>query len=217
MSIRVILADDHQIVREGLRLILGQIPEVEVVSEADTGRTAVELAKQLSPDVVVMDIGMPDLNGMEATRQILAHNPKVKVIGLSTYSDKRYVRGMLEAGAYAYVVKVAAGEELIRAIRAANRNKKYLSPDIIDTVVDGYLSKMSQSYESAGPILGAREREVLQLVAEGKSSGEIAAHLHISTRTVEAHRQNIMKKLGLHSVAELTKYAVHEGLTSPHP
>ncbi|UCD48877.1 MAG: response regulator transcription factor [Phycisphaerales bacterium] len=213
MTVRVLLADDHRMMREGVRLILERAPGVEVVGEVENGRLAVEMTDQLRPDVVVMDIGMQDLNGIEATRQIKARHPKTKVIGLSMYSDKRYVLGMLEAGVSGYVLKGSAGAELIRAIQAAEQGGKYLSAEITDVVVSCYVDRDFPTDGSAYSALGQREREVLQLLAEGKTSKEIAAQLNVSAATVETHRRNIMKKLDLHSVAELTKYAVREGLT----
>ena len=213
MTVRVVLADDHAILREGLRLVLARREDLEVVAEADDGREAVELVRELRPDVVVMNIAMADLSGMEATRQILAHNPDVKVIALSAYADRRYVLGMLDAGAKAYVLKANAGDELIRAIEAALAGKRYLTPEAADTVVDSYTRRLFPTDDSAATELGPREREVLQLLAEGHNSPSIARALHISVRTVEAHRRNIMRRLDLHSIAELTKYAVREGLT----
>ena len=213
MSIRVLLADDHSMMREGLRFILERAADVEVVGEAENGRTVLEMADRLKPDVVVMDIGMADLNGVEATRRLRAGHPKIKVIGLSMYSDKRYVLGMLEAGASGYVFKGAAGTELVRAIEAAGRGRKYLSSQITDVVVDSYVERQFPAGNTAYSALGNREREVLQLLAEGKTSKEIASRLNISPATVETHRRNIMKKLDIHSIAELTKYAIREGLT----
>lgn len=213
MSIRVLLADDHSMMREGLRFILERAADVEVVGEAENGRTVLEMADRLKPDVVVMDIGMADLNGVEATRRLRAGHPKIKVIGLSMYSDKRYVLGMLEAGASGYVFKGAAGTELVRAIEAAGRGRKYLSSQITDVVVDSYVERQFPAGNTAYSALGNREREVLQLLAEGKTSKEIASRLRISPATVETHRRNIMKKLNLHSIAELTKYAIREGIT----
>ena len=213
MNIRILLADDHCMVREGLRLLIEGMPDVEVIAEADNGYQAIELANSLVPDVVVMDIGMAQLNGIEATSRIVADNPEVKVVALSVYSDRRYVLGMLEAGASAYVIKGAAGEDLIQAIQAVAENKKYISPEVADVVINGYKRKRSAGSKPARTVLGHREREVLQLLAEGKSSPDIARHLGIAVKTIETHRRNIMKKLNLHGVAELTKYAVREGLT----
>jgi two-component system NarL family response regulator len=215
MTIRLLLVDDHKVMREGLRVLLEKKPEFEVVGEAGDGRTAIRMTGEVSPDVVIMDIGMRELNGIETTRRIVAQYPDVKVIALSTYSDKRYVLEMLESGAYGYVLKEEAGEELCRAVNAAARNRQYLSPDVAGTVVEGYVGRVYPSDHSAAFALTQREREVIQLLSEGYSSPEIARHLHIAPATVEVHRRNIMKKLDLHSVAELTKYAVREGLTSP--
>lgn len=215
MTIRLLLVDDHKVMREGLRALLEQRPEFEVVGEAGDGRTALKMVVDVSPDVVVMDIGMRGLNGIETTRRIVAQYPGVKVIALSTYSDKRYVLEMLESGAFGYVLKEEAGEELHRAVNAAARNRQYLSPDIAGAVVEGYVGRMYPSEHSPALTLTPREREVIQLLSEGYSSPEIARHLHIAPATVEVHRRNIMKKLDLHSVAALTKYAVREGLTSP--
>jgi DNA-binding NarL/FixJ family response regulator len=218
MTIRVVLADDHRLLREGLRALLEEsADDVKVVGQADDGRSALALVKQVSPDVVVMDIGMPGLNGVEATRQVLAEAPRVKVIALSTYSDRRYVLAMLEAGASGYVVKSSVSGELLRAIRAVSRHQKYLSPEVADAVVASYVGRVFPNEGSCFSVLGRREREVVQLLAEGSTSKEIAHLLHISVRTVEAHRRNIMQKLDIHSVAELTKYAVKEGLSFLEP
>jgi len=174
----------------------------------------VELVRNLSPDVVVMDIAMPDMNGIEATRQIRAENPDVKVIVLSTHEDERYVRATLEAGALAYVLKKAASDELFRAIQAATRDQYYLSPGITGAMVRDWARRSTPGdNSSAHSVLSAREREVLQLLAEGKTSREIASRLYTSVKTVETQRREIMRKLDIHSIAELTKYAVREGLT----
>jgi DNA-binding NarL/FixJ family response regulator len=214
MSITILLADDHAIMRQGLTAILQAEADLKVVGEASNGREVVDLATELCPDIVVMDIGMPDLNGVEATRQLLARDPKVKVIALSAYTEKQFVLSMLEVGACAYVVKASASEELLRAIRAVTQHKKYLSPEVADAVVDSYLGRLNPGQESAFDLLSPREREVLQLVAEGKTSKMIGVDLGISENTVEIHRRNIMQKLNLHSVAELTKYAVRHGITT---
>jgi DNA-binding NarL/FixJ family response regulator len=203
--------------REGLRSILekGKDGEIRVVGEAADGRAVLKLAADHEPDVVVMDVALPGLNGIEATRRLVASHPRTRVIALSTYADKRYVLAMLEAGARGYVLKEAAGVELIRAIRSAVLNQVYLSPKVATGVAESAVAvARSPGTELAGSVLGGREREVLQLIAEGKTSKRIASALGISVNTVEAHRRNIMRKLGLHSVAELTKYAIREGLTS---
>ena len=213
MSIRILLVDDHQMFRDGLRSILASKEGIEVVGEAGDGRVAVEIAAALTPDVVIMDIGMPGLNGMEAARRIKANDPGVKVVALSTYSDKRYVLSMLEAGASGYVLKAAAVDEVCRAVEAVAEGKRYLSPEITGVVVDAHLRAPAQPGAPSSSPLGSREREILQLLAEGHGSPEIARHLHIATSTVETHRRNIMRKLDAHSIAELTKFAVREGLT----
>ncbi len=213
MSVKVLLVDDHRMMREGLRLILDQEPDIEVAGEADTGRAALELAEKFQPDVVVMDIGMPDLNGIEATRRIRKLCPAARVIALSTYSDRRYVVGMLEAGSSGYVLKNAAAEELVRAIQEVVRGEKYLSPELTGTVVSDYIRRAMSPGAAERSVLAPREREVLQLIAEGKTSKQVAAQLFIAVKTVDMHRQNIMNKLGMRSVAELTKYAIRQGLT----
>ena len=214
MSIRVLLVDDHQMMRQGLRSLLSAEADIEIVGEAADGRTALELVRTLAPDVVVMDVGMPDLNGVEATRRIRAEHPSAKVVALSTHTDKRYVHHMLEAGACGYVLKIAAHVELLRAVRAASLGGTYLSSEIAGLVVERSTSPRRGGDVSAYSTLGAREREVLQLVAEGKTSAETAKEMHISIKTVESHRRNIVLKLGLRGTAELTKYAIREGLTS---
>jgi DNA-binding NarL/FixJ family response regulator len=213
MGTRILLVDDHALMREGLRAILVANPDVEIAGESSNGREALEMAMQIHPDIVVMDVGMPELNGFEATRQMKTVAPDAKVIALSTHSDKRYVLAMLEAGARGYVVKSAAGDELLRAIDTVKRNQIYLSPTVAGVVVESYLGREYPDEGIGAALLGSREREVLQLLAEGKSSPEIAGVMHISVSTVETHRRNIMRKLDIHSVAELTKFAVREGLT----
>lgn len=212
MPIKIILADDHKIVRQGLRTMLEKESDIEVMGEADDGRMAVRLARELSPQVVIMDVGMPDLNGIEATRQVLAECPGIKVIALSMHSDRRFVMNMLKAGASGYLLKDSAFEELATAIRMVLTNKIYLSTEIANVVIKDYLQGGGD--ESVFSVLSPREREVLQLMAEGKSSRQIADHLNISVKTVETHRMQIMHKLQIFSVAELTKYAIREGLSS---
>jgi DNA-binding NarL/FixJ family response regulator len=214
MKVRVLLVDDHKMMREGLRVLLAGAPDIEVVGEACDGRAALDLVRTLTPDVVVMDVGMPEMNGVEATRQIRTAHKRVRVIALSTHTDRRYVHHMLDAGACGYVLKIAAHDELLRAVRAASQGRAYLSPEIAGLVVERSTSPRVGNDTSAYSTLGAREREVLQLVAEGKSSPETARKMHISIKTVETHRRNIVQKLGLHGTAELTKYAIREGLTS---
>ena len=212
--IRIMLADDHEIVRQGFRALVDKQPDMEVVAEAADGRTIVDLAVQQAPDVVVIDIGLPQLNGIDAARQILEQRPRIRVIALSVHQEARYVTEMLKAGASGYLVKTCAFDELIQAIHAVVAGEKYLSSKIAGSVVDKLIQPDSPGEPAPAAALSAREREVLQLVVEGKSSKEIAHALDVTTRTVDLHRQNIMKKLELYSVAELTKYAIREGITS---
>jgi two-component system, NarL family, response regulator NreC len=215
MQIRLILVDDHQMFREGLRSILERDGKVLVVGEASNGREAVEMAAKLEPDVVVMDVGMSELNGVDAARQIHLSNPKIKLIALSAHSDRRFVSAMLEAGASGYVLKEAAGEEIMRAVQAVHRGRKFLSPEIASAVIEGYVKAHAVAAAAdSRPQLGPREREVVQLLAEGKSSKDVALTLHISVQTVETHRRNIMGKLKIHNLSLLTKYAIREGLTT---
>lgn len=213
MILKTILADDHQIVREGLKSLLNQEPDVEVIGEAQDGREAIRLVNELKPDIIVMDISMPNLNGIEATRQIVSDHPSIKVIALSMHHDKQFVSNMLEAGASGFLLKDCAADELIDAIHTVIGNRTYLSPDIANVVLTDYIHKL-RTNESALNILSSREREVLQLLVEGKSTKEISDILFISVKTVETHRQQIMKKTGIHNIAELTKFAIREGLTS---
>ena len=214
MSIKVLLVDDHAIIREGLRSLLDKQSEMEVIADTDDGRKAIEFVRELSPDIVIMDITMPGLNGIEATRQITAEFPDVKVIALSIHSKRRFVADMLSAGATGYILKECLFDELVQAIKAVAAGGRYLSPRITDVVVSDYVKRLSATADSPFEALKAREREVLQLVTEGKSTKQIALELHVSTKTIEANRRQIMEKLNIHSVAELTKYAVREGLTT---
>jgi len=211
--IEILLADDHRIMRDGLSALLKNEPDIEVIAEADNGREAVEMSRKLKPNVVVMDMSMPGLNGVEATRQILDLDDNVKVLVLSMHADKRFVIGALSAGASGYVLKDCAFEELVRAIHVVAMNQTYLSPSIADIVVESYRRSQTSPTQSF-PVLTPREREVLQLITEGASAKKIASILHVSMKTVETHRQHIMEKLNAHSVAELTKYAIREGLTA---
>ena len=214
MEIRVLLVDDHQMLREGLRALLQAQAGIEIVGEADNGRIGVALAKKFQPDVVVMDIGMSDLNGIEASRQITARESGVKVLGLSMHSHWRFVTQMLQAGASGYLLKDSASEELHHAIETVCSGHVYLSPAVADDIIKHYLQLLDHS-EPTGPIaLTAREREVVQLPAEGSSSKQIGGLLHVSVKTVDVHRKNALDKLDLESIAELTKYAIREGLTS---
>jgi two-component system NarL family response regulator len=213
MSIRVLLVDDHQMMRDGLRAILDLEGDLDVVGEAANGHEALEMVKTLQPDVIVMDVGMKDLNGIEATRQIKAENPRAKVIGLSTHSDGPYVISMLDAGASGYVLKDNAVDEMRRAIRAVAGGHHYLCSEVAESVVDSNIRRPSGDRASAYSLLGSRERQILQLLAEGHTSCKIGQQLNIATTTVDSHRRNIMRKLDVHSVAELTKIAIRQGLT----
>ncbi|MBI5118477.1 response regulator transcription factor [Candidatus Poribacteria bacterium] len=217
MNLRVLLADDHRIMREGLKALLEKEPDINVVAEAGDGRTAFQLALDLRPDIVIMDVAMPGLNGIETTRKIATETTGVKVIALSMHSDRRFVAEMLKAGASGYLLKECALEELVRAIRAVISGQIYLSPQIAGDVVDHYVRQSPGSGTSAFSVLTAREREVLQLLAEGLGTKEMASNLNVSVKTVETHRQHIMEKLNIHSVADLVKYAVREGLTTLEP
>jgi DNA-binding NarL/FixJ family response regulator len=213
MPAKILLADDHAIIRQGLCALLEKQPDVEVVGAAEDGQKALELVRELTPDIVIMDITMPNLNGIDATRKIVGESGDVKVIALSIHSSRRFVTEMLRAGASGYVLKECLFDELIEAIRTVLSGGVYLSPKITGVVVDDYVKRLTTKYEPEAPALTEREREVLQLLAEGKSTKQIALQLHVSAKTIESNRRNIMDKLGIHSVAELTKYAVREGLT----
>ncbi|MEN8165007.1 MAG: response regulator transcription factor [Acidobacteriota bacterium] len=211
---RILLADDHQILRHGLRVLLEKEGGVEIIGEAEDGRQAVSMATRLKPGIVIMDLQMPGLNGIEATRQILASTPVCRVIFLSMSSDPIVVRQAIQAGARAFVLKDGAFEELVEAIGAVKRGEQYLSPKIVGVVLTDYMKQLDGGKGSPPSILTSREHEVLQLLAEGKTSKEIAGVLGVSVKTVDTHRQNLMAKLDLHSIAELTKFAVKEGITS---
>ncbi|MDH5275843.1 MAG: response regulator transcription factor [Gammaproteobacteria bacterium] len=215
MKTRVVIADDHSMLREALVHVLQHEGDIEVVGQADNGRQAVEMARDLAPDVLVMDIGMPDLNGVGATARIVARHPAIKVIALSAYSERRFVSEMFRAGAAGYVTKNAASTELLRAIRAVIKGDHYVCPELAAILVE-----VPQPVKPEGltvteqPVLGRREKEVLQLIAEGLRGAEIARKLNLASSTVEVHRRNIMRKLDLHTIADLTRYAIREGLTS---
>jgi two-component system, NarL family, response regulator NreC len=218
MTQRVLLVDDHEIVREGLRSLIEKQPDLEVVGEASTGREAVLLTKRHHPDIIIMDISMPDLNGMDATCLCIEEMPEVKVIALSMHSDQHYVMGMLKAGAKGFILKEGVFKELIQAIRAAENNQAYLSPKVTGVIVNDYIQQPSADLTpSAADKLTVKEREALQMISEGQSTRQIAAALNVSIKTVEARRKSIMGKLNLHSIAELTKYAIKIGLTAPDP
>jgi DNA-binding NarL/FixJ family response regulator len=214
MGTKVMIVDDHRLMREGLRSIIEMESDMEVVAEAPGGRAAVRLAKEVSVDAVIMDITMPDLNGIEATNQILSENPNLKVVALSMHSDDHFVAGMLQAGASGYLPKDCAAGELVDAIRIVMGGETYLSPRAANIVVASYRRTLSEDKSTKSAVLTVREREVLQLVAEGETSKRIAVRLNLSAKTVEAHRQQIMTKLNIRSIAGMTKYAVQQGISS---
>jgi len=210
----ILVADDHGVMREGLKVLIDNQPGMKVVGEAEDGRGVMELAKQLLPDIIVMDIAMPNLNGVEATRLILEENPNIRIIALSVHSDKHFVTEMLKAGASGYVLKSCLFDEVLRAIETVWGGDYYLSPKITDVVVDDYKYYMATLNKSSEIRLTPRERQVIQLLTEGKSIKQIALSLHVSPKTVDSNRRDVMNKLGIFSVAELTKFAIREGLTS---
>lgn len=211
---RILIADDHRIFRDGLRTMFQQAGD-QVVAEAGDGLAAVELCQKHRPDLVIMDITMPGLNGIEALRRIKAEDPGITVIMLSMHTDLQFIIGSLRAGASGYLLKESAFDELAMAVRTIRQNGTYLSSSIADTVIRDYLAQRPKATDGAFSVLTPREREVLQLIAEGRTTKEIAAGLKLSSKTVETHRQQMMDKLGLHSIAQLTKFAVREGMTSP--
>lgn len=214
MNVKVLIADDHASFREGLRSLFEKEQGIAIVGEAANGNEAVELARNLHPDVVLMDITMPGLNGIEATRRIVAQREATRVLAFSMESDRRFIVEVIEAGASGYVLKEVRFQELVTAVRAVARGEKYFSPEIAELIIRDYLKRIPEGLPLTHNSLTPREREMLQLIAEGRNTKEIAAQYDISIKTVEVHRHNIMNKLGLYSVAELTKYAVREGLTS---
>ncbi|WP_320042870.1 response regulator transcription factor [uncultured Desulfobacter sp.] len=218
MKINIILADDHHLIREGLRLLLDREKDFSVLAEADDGRAALSAVKKFKPDLVIMDVSMPELNGMEATRKIISEAPGTKIMALSMYSDKRFVEGMFQAGVSGYILKNCIAKELVSAIRLVAKGQVYISPEIAGTIVDGYLSRVvpenDMNRRTSRKTLTDREREILQLISEGQNTKEIAEKLHVSSKTVDAHRRNIMTKIGVQSIAELTKFAIREGITT---
>jgi two-component system, NarL family, response regulator NreC len=212
-QIRILLADDHTIIRSGLKLLLEQQPDFKVVGEANDGREAVQLASTQRPDVAVLDIGMPQINGIEATRQILVAAPEVRVVILSMHSDEGYVLRALKAGARAYILKNSAESDLIRAVRIVNEGKSFFSPAISKMLLQDYVRQVQEkSVEDSYDLLTPREREILQLLAEGRSNKDVAGILNLSLHTVETHRGNILQKLNLHGTPELILYAVRKGI-----
>jgi two-component system response regulator NreC len=214
MGVKILLVDDHRVVREGLRSLIEKLHGMEVVAEAENGRTALHMTRKFKPDVIVMDLSMPDLNGIEATRQIVEAFPDTKVVALSMHADRQFVVGAIKAGVSGYLMKDSAFKELERALRAVAANQTYLSSRVARVVVKDYVEKLSLEEAASPAALTAREREVLQLIAEGRTTKRIADLLNISVKTVETHRRNIMEKLDIFSIAELTKFAIREGLTS---
>ncbi len=217
MPIKILLADDHAIVRHGLSRSMKQEEDMEVVGEAKDGLMTIEMAGDLQPDVVIMDISMPDINGIDATREILQQNPNIKIIGLSMHSAKKFISEMFKAGASGYLLKDCEFSELADAIRTVMNGRTYISPEIADLVVDSYVRSPGDATSSVFSDLTKRERQVLQLMAEGKTTKQIGLKLHISPKTVEAHRLRIMDKVEIDNVAQLTKYAIQEGLTTAEP
>jgi two-component system response regulator NreC len=214
-KIRILIADDHGIVRKGLRLQLEQHGDFEVVGEATEGREAVRMAEELLPDVVIMDIAMPNLNGIQATTQVVKKNPQIAVIILSMYSDETYLMRTLAAGAKGYLLKDSADVDLHRAVEVVAQGKPFFSPAIADTLLEDYMRQLQQrGLQDSYDLLTEREKEILQLVAEGKSNKDVASILNLSTNTVETHRTRIMQKLDLHSTADIVLYAVRKGIIS---
>jgi DNA-binding NarL/FixJ family response regulator len=211
--VRIVLADDHTVMRNGLRLLLERQPNLKVVGEAADGRQAVALSESANPDVVIMDIGMPNLNGIEAARQIVSHNPRTAIAILSMHSDESYVIRALKAGARAYLLKDSAEADLLAAVRALSEGKSFFSPAISRILVEDYMRQLErQGAEDTYELLTNREREILQLLAEGRTNKEVAAMLYLSLYTVETHRTHILQKLNLHNVPELILYAVRKGI-----
>lgn len=210
--VRTLIADDHQMVREALSEVLGKEADIHIVGLTGDGESTLAQARDLKPDLVLMDIALPDISGIEVTRRLLLSSPSVRVLGVSTYMDQRFVAGMLHAGALGYVSKAAGKDELLKGIRSAAQGTCYLSADVAAMLAR---SQHRNATGESRPQLGKRETEVLLLIAEGKTSLEIAGELHIAVGTVDVHRRNMMRKLNLHSAMELTKYAIREGLVTP--
>jgi len=213
MSITIILADDHGMVREGLRLLLGRHPEMKIIGEASDGQSAISLVRELSPNVIILDISMPGMSGIDVARRLRSEKSNVKIVVLSTYAERAYAYEMLRAGVSAYVIKEAAFEELVRAINLVMCGETYVSSRIMVDMIDDLSREPSRSDSGDGSELSVRETEVLQLMANGLSTKEISAQLNISIKTVETYRRKIMERLGIGTIAELTKYAIRKGLT----
>ena len=212
MEIKILLADDHKLFREGLKTLVNKQPDMKIIGEANDGFSTVELYEKFSPHIVIMDISMPNMNGIEATRKIISQNPSARIIALSMHSDKRYVIETLKNGALGYLLKDSAFEELVQAIRTVMKNETYLSSAITTIVIKDFLV-VNKREESAFTLLSSRQREVLQMLSEGHTTKQIALQLGVSTKTIETHRKQIMDKLNIYSLAELTKYAIREGIT----
>ena len=213
MPTKILVVDDHSIIRQGLCALLEKQPDIEIVGAVEDGKKAIELTEELVPDIVIMDITMPTLNGVDATRKIIEKFPGIKVIALSMHSSRRFVAEMLKAGASGYMLKECLFDELVEAIKTVLKGDIYLSHKITGIVVDDYVKRLATKNQSEMPALSEREREVLQFLAEGKSTKHIALQLHVSDKTIESTRRNIMDKLHIYNIAELTKYAIREGLT----
>jgi two-component system response regulator NreC len=214
LSINILIADDHKIMREGLRSLVDSEPDMKVIAEAGDGRMAVQMAREVSPDIALVDIGMPEMNGIDATAEIVSSDPDVKVIALSMHSEDHFVMGMMQAGASGYLLKDCAAKELCSAVRTVISGQTYLSPKVANVVIQDFRREISSAKSAGGSGLTAREQEVLHLVAEGETSRKIARQLDVSIKTIQAHRQKIMDKLEIHSVAGLTKYAIQKGISA---
>jgi DNA-binding NarL/FixJ family response regulator len=213
MPVRIIIADDHRLFREGLVNLLSDSKDIEIIAEADNGKDAIEKAKALNPDIIVMDIGMPILNGVEATGRLLKEFPEIKVIALSMHSEKQFIKGMLEAGAAGYLFKNCAYDELIEAIHTVNAGKKYLSDKITEIMIQDYLGK-EESIPESDSELTERESEILKLIAEGVPTSEISELLFVSVKTIGTHKQHLLEKLNLKTSTDLVKYAIKKGIIS---
>jgi DNA-binding NarL/FixJ family response regulator len=214
MKTKILLVDDHKILRDGIRSLVKGYDDIEVIGEAPDGKTALQMVGELMPDLVVMDISMPDMNGIDATRKIRSEHPDIKVIALSMHHDKQFVSEIFRAGASGYLIKDSAFDELDHAIRVVMSGKTYINPQIASLVVESLVSQSSTPPPQSFSLLTERERQVLQRIAEGRSTKQIAFDLTVSSKTVESHRRQVMGKLNIRSVAELTKFAIREGLTT---
>jgi DNA-binding NarL/FixJ family response regulator len=215
MCIRVLIVDDHRILREGVRILLENQPDMEVVGEAGDGRIALQLVERHLPDVVLMDLNMPDMNGVEATRQIVSRFPGINILILSMLPDRHHVLETLRAGAKGFITKSSvSGNELVEAVRAVASGRKFFSESISESIITDYINEHPKDIKRRFPMISPREREILQLLSQGNNAKEIAFALNVSPKTVDAHRQKIKKKLNLGTVAELTKFAIREGITS---